>query len=307
MISPRPVDVFTFLWSHLEKDVSVLGQTLDLNLDNAAVTVHLVVSGCADFTAGARSDLSSRTGRQRWEKLVCDSAINPVLQNLQESLAEAQDRIGADDGIAGSPLMKLLFGDPSSMLSLPSDCPTHRSAFWTLPEIMTVERFSQLVGEAPARSSLPLLSVFLQKINCVRQLHHLPELAALQSDLLRVFPLTSDSADSQTIAQILQQIPAGHQKTILRQRVERFLRVWNCLRAEVANSSADLGVDVNLCAKEVTTESSGEFLAPRRHGPGSCLRTLVDFLSETHNGLVREARRVSSQERSEERSCRERV
>ncbi|XP_047183572.1 E3 ubiquitin-protein ligase rnf213-beta isoform X2 [Scophthalmus maximus] len=298
MISPRPVDVFTFLWSHLEKDVSVLGQTLDLNLDNAAVTVHLVVSGCADFTAGARSDLSSRTGRQRWEKLVCDSAINPVLQNLQESLAEAQDRIGADDGIAGSPLMKLLFGDPSSMLSLPSDCPTHRSAFWTLPEIMTVERFSQLVGEAPARSSLPLLSVFLQKINCVRQLHHLPELAALQSDLLRVFPLTSDSADSQTIAQILQQIPAGHQKTMLRQRVERFLRVWNCLRAEVANSS-HLGVDVNLCAKEVTTESSGEFLAPRRHGPGSCLRTLVDFLSETHNGLVREARRVSSQEDSE--------
>lgn len=54
MISPRPVDVFTFLWSHLEKDVSVLGQTLDLNLDNAAVTVHLVVSGCADFTAGDR-------------------------------------------------------------------------------------------------------------------------------------------------------------------------------------------------------------------------------------------------------------
>lgn len=42
----------------------------------------------------------------------------------------------------------------------------------------------------------------------MRQLHHLPELSALQSDLLRVFPLTSDSAP-QTIAQRLQQIPAG--------------------------------------------------------------------------------------------------
>lgn len=57
--------------------------------------------------------------------------------------------------------------------------------------------------------------------------------------------------------------------------------------------AADLGVDVNLCHKEVTTESSGEYLAPRRHGPGSCLQTLIDFLSETHNSLVREVRRAS--------------
>ncbi|KAF3854013.1 hypothetical protein F7725_014701 [Dissostichus mawsoni] len=33
-------------------------------------------------------------------------------------------------------------------------------------------------------------------------------------------------------------------------------------------------LDVNLCQEEVTTESSGEFLTPCRHGRGSCLRTL---------------------------------
>lgn len=62
------------------------------------------------------------------------------------------------------------------------------------------------------------------------------------------------------------------------------------------NIAADLGVDVNLCEKEVTTESSGEFLSPSRYGPGSCLRILVELLLKTHNGLVREARRVSLQE-----------
>lgn len=50
--------------------------------------------------------------------------------------------------------------------------------------------------------------VCFSQIHCVRQLHHLPELAALQSDLLRVFPLASHSTP-QTIAQRLQQIPAG--------------------------------------------------------------------------------------------------
>ncbi|MEQ2162445.1 hypothetical protein GOODEAATRI_019863 [Goodea atripinnis] len=38
---------------------------------------------------------------------------------------------------------------------------------------------------------------------------------------------------------------------------------------------------------------------PCRRGPGSCLQTLVDFLLETHNALVREARRVSRQEDSD--------
>lgn len=59
--------------------------------------------------------------------------------------------------------------------------------------------------------------------------------------------------------------------------------------------AADLGADVNLCEKELTEESSSEYLKPSRRGPGSCLQTLVDFLLETHNGLVREARKMSGQ------------
>ncbi|XP_072229611.1 E3 ubiquitin-protein ligase rnf213-beta isoform X2 [Leuresthes tenuis] len=297
MIHPTPSDVFSFLWNHLEKDVKVLGQTLDQNTDNTAVTVHLILTRFPTGQRGATPDLSSRQGRQRWEKLVCDSAINPVLKNLQKNLSEAQDRISSDDGLAGSPLMTLLFGDPGKMLGLPSNCPTHCSSFWTLRETMTVERFSQLVGEMQGRHPLSLLCLFIKKIHCVRQLRHLPELAALQSDLLRVFPLTSGSTP-QTIAQKLQQIPAGYQKKTLTERVHRFIRVWNCLRAELANNS-DFGVDVNLCEKEVTVDSSGEYLTPCRHGPGSCLQILVEFLSETHNSLVKEARRVRGHEDSE--------
>ncbi|XP_054899206.1 E3 ubiquitin-protein ligase rnf213-beta [Poeciliopsis prolifica] len=300
MIHPRPLDVFQFLWDHLQRDMEVLGKTLDQNRDNTAVMVHLILTRFPEASRGARPDLSSRQERQRWEKLVCDSAINPVLQDLQRNLGEAQERVASDDGLSGSPLITLLFADPGTMLSLPSDCPTDRSSFWTLRETMTVERFSQLVGEMSGRDSLPLLCLFMKKVHCVRQLPHLPELAALQSDLLRVFPLTSASSASQTVAQALQQIPAGFQK-VLAERVDKFISVWNLLRAEVANNSADLGADVNLCEKELTVESSSEYLRPCRRGPGSCLQTLVDFLLETHNSLVREAKKMSGQEDSDYR------
>ncbi|XP_076008326.1 E3 ubiquitin-protein ligase rnf213-beta isoform X2 [Genypterus blacodes] len=299
MIHPSTSNVLDFLWKHLEKDITVLSKALDQNLDNTMVTVHLILKTCMESTGAFRqagTDLSSRQGREQWEKLVCDSAISPVLKHFSRTLAEAQDRISADDGLAGSPLMKVLLQDPGPMLSLPSDCPTRRSSFWSLSETMTVERFSQRVGEAQHRKSLHLLILFLKKIHCVHQLHHLPELAALQLDLLRVFPLASDST-AQSIDTMLRNIPEGYQKKILQERVERFIQVWNCLRVEVGNS--DLGVDVELCEKEVTKESSGEFLIPCRRGPGSCLRILVDLLTETHNNLVREARKLSHQKDSE--------
>ncbi|XP_028287710.1 E3 ubiquitin-protein ligase rnf213-beta isoform X2 [Parambassis ranga] len=296
MIHPRPHDVSHFLWNHIEKDLKVLGKTLDQNMDNTVVTVHLILTRFTAGFHGERPDLSSRQGRQQWEKLICNSAIDPVLQDLQKNLREAQEKIQSNDGLAGIPLMNLLYGDPGKMLSLPSNCPTDCSSFWKLPEMMTVERFSQLVDEMQGRSSVPLLSLYLTKMHCVRQLHHLPELAALQSDLLRVFPLMPDS--TLTIAQMLEQIPAGYQKKILVERVNTYMKVWNCLRTEVKNN-LDLGMSENMCAKEVAHESTGEFLTLGRRGPGSCLQTLLDFLSHTHNSLVKEARKVSHQEDSE--------
>lgn len=112
MIHPRCSDVVGFLWNHLEKDLHVLGDALDQNLDNTAITVHLVLRICADserpsgevrqralpiharahaaqeeltlltLPKGSRDgglNLSTPESRQEWERLVCASAISPVL------------------------------------------------------------------------------------------------------------------------------------------------------------------------------------------------------------------------------------
>lgn len=47
---------------------------------------------------------------------------------------------------------------------------------------------------------------------------------------------------------------------------------------------------------EMSKLSSGEFLTPSRHGPGSCLQILLELLLKTQNGLLREARKWSCQD-----------
>ena len=52
MVHPNPRDVVVFLWDHLERDLGALGRALDLNADDAAVTVHLNLAECSAATQG---------------------------------------------------------------------------------------------------------------------------------------------------------------------------------------------------------------------------------------------------------------
>ncbi|KAG7269095.1 hypothetical protein CRUP_004364 [Coryphaenoides rupestris] len=53
MVHPTPRDVVAFLWSHLERDVATLGRALDVNADDTAVALHLILAAC---TAAAPGD-----------------------------------------------------------------------------------------------------------------------------------------------------------------------------------------------------------------------------------------------------------
>uniref|UniRef100_A0A8C1VS82 RING-type E3 ubiquitin transferase n=1 Tax=Cyprinus carpio TaxID=7962 RepID=A0A8C1VS82_CYPCA len=52
MILPNVNDVYEFLWQHLEKDMEVLGKTLDLNSDDSAIIIHLIFSKFLQTTSG---------------------------------------------------------------------------------------------------------------------------------------------------------------------------------------------------------------------------------------------------------------
>lgn len=69
-----------------------------------------------------------------------------------------------DDKLSNSALVKILKGDPRSLLPLPSDCPSHHASFWTPPDTLTMEHLSQLITQNQAQDRVPLLSLFLKKV-----------------------------------------------------------------------------------------------------------------------------------------------
>ncbi|XP_053366887.1 E3 ubiquitin-protein ligase rnf213-beta isoform X1 [Clarias gariepinus] len=301
MIHPAVNNVQEFLWRHLEKDMDVLGKTLNLNWDDTAITVHLILNRLAHIPAvrvqqGA-TEWSSRSARENWEKQVCRNAIIPVYENLNRHLSDAQEEVAADDKLSNSSLMKILKKDPRPLIPLPSECPSHHTAFWTPPDTLTVEHLHQLIAQKHAQEQVPLLALFLKKVQYIRYLACLPDLTALLSNLVRFVPSDSETHSS-TITTLLHGIPSGIQRNKLKERLQTFIRVWNHLRMELANN-ADVGVDRELCEKDITMDSPGQFLCPSHHGPGSCLHALIKLLSETHNSLVREAQRLSHKEESD--------
>ena len=52
MVHPAPRDVVVFLWGHLERDLTTLGRALDLNADDTAVALHLILAACSEVTPG---------------------------------------------------------------------------------------------------------------------------------------------------------------------------------------------------------------------------------------------------------------
>ncbi|XP_078081772.1 E3 ubiquitin-protein ligase rnf213-alpha-like isoform X2 [Mustelus asterias] len=288
MIHPRVPNVAEFLWQHLELDLNQLGKSLGKNIDETATCIHLLIDDLLNQPqeCQARRDehLASKQARNAWENHFIKVIISPLLKNLDERLSDVGKRMSSDDRIGGSPVVKMLYGDPSDFLSSPRDVLDCSSA-WKWHRRICVESFTLMVEQKGEKTLTPILWQFLQKACYISLLKNLPDLLGLQYDLIRTFQSASEKK-SRTISQFLQQMASGEQgqRHSFDKRIKIFLQLWNQLRPSLAKNNARIPEELR--QEDLSFESPVEVLLPQPEGPGLCATALSKFLIEIQNDLL---------------------
>ncbi|NWZ10455.1 RN213 ligase, partial [Agelaius phoeniceus] len=204
MIKPRVDDVVSFLQQHIQEDLAQLTGILGKSVDDTINILHLVLSSLlqapqrqpGQWLVWFDDFLSTKDKRNKWEEIVASTIIVPELKDLDKKLLKLNRQIQKDKRISSNPIVKIVYGDPAAFLSqLPRNSHIHHSKMWSCRRKVSVENLSHIVQQKNAKDTVPLLWKFLQKESELRLVKFLPEILALQKDLVKQFQNTAEIKD----------------------------------------------------------------------------------------------------------------
>ncbi|NWW83402.1 RN213 ligase, partial [Climacteris rufus] len=298
MIKPAVHDVARFLQQHIEEDLAQLMRILGKSVDDTVSTLHLVLSSLlqapqqqpGQWLVWFDAVLSTKQKRNKWEEIVTDTIIDPELKDLDKKLLQLNQRIQEDDRISSNSIVKMVYGDPAALLSqLPRDSHIHHSKMWSCRKRISVENLGHVVQQKNAKDTVPVLWKFLQKETELRLVKFLPEILALQRDLVRQFQNVAEIKHC-SIKEFLREPHSGVMRDLLERRVNVFLSVWNKLRSSL-DTNGEIKLPKGYCDAELSLDNRLEVLLPRRQGLGLCSTALASYLIGLHNDLVHSVNR----------------
>ncbi|KAM6050451.1 E3 ubiquitin-protein ligase RNF213 isoform 2-T2 [Chlamydotis macqueenii] len=240
IIKPPVHNPGSFLQQHIREDLAQLTKILGKSVDETINILHLVLSSLLKdphqhpgLWPGQFDVMSTKEKRNKWEEIVANTIIVPELEDLDKKLLKLNRQIQEDERISSNPVVKIVYGDPATFLSqLPKDSHIHHSKMWTCRKRISVENLGHVVQQKNAKDTVPLLWKFLQKETELRLVKFLPEILALQRDLVRRFQNTADAKHC-SIRDFLNEPLSDVMRDLFQRRVNVFLSVWNKLRSSL--------------------------------------------------------------------------
>nr|CAI9700547.1 unnamed protein product [Rangifer tarandus platyrhynchus] len=304
IIKPLVWDPKGFLQQHIQRDLEQLMNMLGRSADETASVVHLVLRrllreqghseelGSLDFDA----ELSTRGKRNSWEQLV-QTLILHELEHLDKTLLAVNAQVSQDERISSNPVAKIVYGDPVTFLPhLPKNSMVHCSKMWSCRKRITIEHLQHIVEQKNGKESVPILWKFLQKEAELRLVKFLPEILALQRNLVKRFQNVSE-AEFRSIQSFISSHDSDGLKKLARSRITVFLSTWNKLRRSL-ETNGEIKLPKDYCSSDLDLDTDLEVILPRRQGRGLCSTALVSYLINLHNEIVYAVEKFSKEDNS---------
>ncbi|NWI27850.1 RN213 ligase, partial [Sula dactylatra] len=293
IIKPPVHNSVSFLQQHIQEDLAQLTKILGKSVDETICILHLVLGSLlrdrhqhpGQWPVQFDDMLSTKEKRNKWEEIVANTVIVPELEELDKKLLNLNRQIQEDERISSNPIVKTVYGDPVMFLSqLPKDSHIHHSKMWSCRKRISVENLGHVVQQKNAKDTVPLLWKFLQKETELRLIKFLPEILALQRDLVRQFQNTADFKHC-SIRDFLNEPLSDVLRDLLQRRVNVFLSVWNKLRSSL-DTNGEIKLPIGYCNADLTLDSKLEVLLPYQQGLGLCSTALASYLISLHNDFI---------------------
>ncbi|XP_053095106.1 E3 ubiquitin-protein ligase rnf213-alpha isoform X3 [Pangasianodon hypophthalmus] len=291
IIKPPVAQPGVFLMAHLLKDIEQLIRALGKGADDTVCTVHLTICSLLEPHQPSQRPvaynnlLSTKDARNNWEMTMANDIITSQLKVLDTQLAKVNTFIRDDERVSSNPVMKVMFGEPRLFLrNLPQGSLIHGSSVWSCRQRVSLLGLGHILEQNGGRDTLPVLWKFLQKEAELRLVKFLPDILALQKDLVKKFQNATE-LQSGTIAQFLQNLKAVSLITSYEKRINIFLSTWNQLRGSLA-TNGEIKLPAEYCQEDLDLSADLQVLLPRRQGLGLCSTALVSYLIALHNDLI---------------------
>ncbi|XP_062875116.1 E3 ubiquitin-protein ligase rnf213-alpha [Trichomycterus rosablanca] len=291
IINPPVAEPGVFLVAHLLKDLEQLSRALGKGADDTACTAHLTIFSLLEpqqpgqWPARYDPQLLTRDARNNWEMTMNTDIIANQLKVLERKLAETNTFIREDERVSSNLVMKLTFGDPKEFLhTLPQGSLIHGSSVWSCRERASLLSLGHILEQNEGRDTLPVLWKFLQKEAELRLVKFLPDILALQRNLVKMFQNVMEFP-SYSISEFLLRQKAASLKASYEKQIKIFLSTWNQLRVSLA-TNGEIKLPNEYCQEDLDMETDLQVLLPRRQGLGLCSTALVSYLIALHNDLI---------------------
>uniref|UniRef100_I3MVC3 Ring finger protein 213 n=2 Tax=Ictidomys tridecemlineatus TaxID=43179 RepID=I3MVC3_ICTTR len=141
-----------------------------------------------------------------------------------------------------------------------------------------------------------MLWQFLQKEAELRLVKFLPEILALQRDLVKQFQNVPEDEYS-TIRSFISSHSSDGLRQLFHNRISIFLSTWNALRRSL-ETNGEIKLPKEYCSSDLDLDTDFEVVLPRRQGLGLCSTALVSYLINLHNEIIHTVEKFSKENNS---------